>query len=567
MARSLIKVPTWLIYGLVVIGVAIAVNGVSLLSDHLLDNVDLRTHYQWATQFSNALAEGVIYPRWMPLANHGLGEPSFVIVHPGYYYSVAFIKALGFDLWSAMRLAAVASTIMVGIVTVWLLHGQIPNRAALVSAVLLQTLPFTAFLFGFHAALPWHFSVPLAILVIGLTIIKSSRRIDLLLSTAVALLCVTHLLVAFMVLLCLSVFHVLNVLHQGTSKLKESVIPWGCSVALGLGLSAIYWLLAATSTPLFSAETRIDDHYLNWRNSFVFPFITSTFFGIRWALIQWVMPIVPLMFLSASAWGLAAQRRIPTQLWHAACNLWIVGIIAFLLSSELAYPLYASVPLLANVQWPYRFLTVSGIAGTLAFVLIANTVLRRPDSVMIRAAIALCVVVSLALFFVLQYKQYAEGATPNLGPKTMDGYVGQRGAEPASVGPKWKKFIEGGGLDGYCDRAGIICETKLSHSTHRIWEITTDKAREIVLPLFAFPAWQVSVDDVPIATTIDKPTGLIALRIQPGTYAVSVRWSLLWQERVGLTLSSISLLIFATVFVAQRRRKTSKPPLAPLEGS
>ena len=45
-----------------------------------------------------------------------------------------------------MRWAATASTFPVGLVTVWLLRNQVSYRWALASAVLLQTLPFAAFL-------------------------------------------------------------------------------------------------------------------------------------------------------------------------------------------------------------------------------------------------------------------------------------------------------------------------------------------------------------------------------------------------------------------------------------
>lgn len=549
-----LKAPTWLVSCAVLGAVALAVHGVALLSGHVIRSVDFVIHYQWTTQFSDVLAEGTLYPRWMPLANEGLGEPSFVIVHPGYYYVMALLKALGLNLWTAMRWAAAASTFLVGLVTTGLLHRRLPYRWALASAVLLQTMPFAAFVFGFHAALPWHFSFPMAVMVIGLTTIRCRRRIDLLLALAVGLLCVTHLLVAFMVLFCLAVMQGLSALRQTKSEDRASLIPWATSVALGLGLSAVYWLLAATSAPLFPVETRIDDHFLNWRNSFIFPFVTSGIFGTRWAVVQWVMPIVPLAFLLVTAWALAIQQREQSEEWRAASRLCIVGGVALLMSSELAYPLYAKIPYLTNIQFPYRFLTVSSIAGALALSLVAPAAFRDSGMRLIRCAIAGCAALSVMLFIAFQYKQYMEGVDPGLGPKTMAGRVGQRGAEPASIGPDWQKYIEGGGLDGYCRGTGLMCEATLGESHHRIWHITSDSRAEVLLPLFAFPAWQVSLDDVLVSARVDLPTGLIAVEIPPGRHSVSVRWSLLWQERVGLALSAASLVFCAAIFSVRRCR-------------
>ncbi len=63
-------------------GVALGAHAVALLTGHVIFTVDFVIHYQWATQFSNVLAEGTWCPRWMPLANHGLGDASFVIGSP-----------------------------------------------------------------------------------------------------------------------------------------------------------------------------------------------------------------------------------------------------------------------------------------------------------------------------------------------------------------------------------------------------------------------------------------------------------------------------------------------------
>ena len=111
---GLIKLPNWLVICSILGSFALALNAVTLLSEHVIYSVDFVIHYQWVTQFFNALVEGTVYPRWMPLANFGLGEPSFIIVHPAYYYIVSLLKALGLDLWTAMRWTATASTALVG---------------------------------------------------------------------------------------------------------------------------------------------------------------------------------------------------------------------------------------------------------------------------------------------------------------------------------------------------------------------------------------------------------------------------------------------------------------------
>jgi hypothetical protein len=64
--------------------VAAAAYAPLLVTDRVIPNIDFQTHYRWLTQFSAALAEGTWYPRWMPLANLGLGELHYS-PYPLYY--------------------------------------------------------------------------------------------------------------------------------------------------------------------------------------------------------------------------------------------------------------------------------------------------------------------------------------------------------------------------------------------------------------------------------------------------------------------------------------------------
>ncbi|MCC8991842.1 MAG: hypothetical protein LM514_04535 [Streptococcus sp.] len=55
---------------------------------------DLAVHYQWVTQFHIALSEGVWVPRWASLSHLSLGDPTFLYIHPAYYYVVALVNFL-----------------------------------------------------------------------------------------------------------------------------------------------------------------------------------------------------------------------------------------------------------------------------------------------------------------------------------------------------------------------------------------------------------------------------------------------------------------------------------------
>ena len=51
--------------------------------------IDLHVHYQWAAQFEQAIREEVWVPRWAALSHEGLGDATFLHIHPLYYYLAA----------------------------------------------------------------------------------------------------------------------------------------------------------------------------------------------------------------------------------------------------------------------------------------------------------------------------------------------------------------------------------------------------------------------------------------------------------------------------------------------
>jgi hypothetical protein len=516
---------------------ALLVHAVSLCADRVVDNIDLRTHYQWAWQFQSALSEGVLYPRWMPLANGGLGEPAFVIIHPAWYGLVAGLSSLGFDLWLAMRLAAFLSTVALGLLVFQTLRRHVTPAWALGAAMLLQASPFGVFLFGFHAALPWHFSLAGAAAVILWSV--NEKRSGPALAAAVALLSVTHLLVTFMVLLCVGA----SLLAEAIWKRRGLLFArWLLPVSVGLGCGAVYWLLAATSGGLFNAATRADEFYLSWRNSFAWPFVTAQLFGTRWALAQWVLPLVPLVGLVIAG--------VPLLRWYSkgrddngllAARLAAVAGFALVLASELSYPLYASFGFMTNVQWPYRFIAVASLAAPLA-VALALGHQAHLCSTRQRLALAVACALSMLLAAALLVKQFREGERQVVSSVTLVGEFGQPGALPVGVGPYWREYLRNGGLEAECAAANWRCQQLVNGSAHAQFQLSGDAAARLRLPRFAFPAWHLTLNGRRVEIERDASTGLLMLSLPAGDYRVDLRWASLWQERVGAWVSITSVL-------------------------
>lgn len=532
---------------------------VSLATGRLNDGTDLTAHYRWVVQFHQVLSEGTLYPRWLPLANGGLGEPTFVIIHPGWYYVIAMLHSAGLDVWLAMRAAATLSVFGLGLVAFHFLSPLMSLRRSLFGVAAVQLLPFSTFLLGFHAALPWHFSMPLALFVICRVLSRAARKqddsIDLILALAVGALCVFHLMVAFMVGLSLVLGLLIRSMLERDGGAVRRLMGMTLSMGIGVGLAAFYWLPALTSGPLFVAASDEQMRHLDWRNSFAFPAVTSGVYGVRWALVQWWLAYVPLVQVLVVAFLLRWRgAELSASVRGAAVGLLSIGVVALVLASELSYFLYHYLPLLAKVQFPYRFLTVAFLACSLALVL----AMPRACSVKRGSVLGVCMlscsvlVASIAFSFALQLKQLRDVPAAKLGQATMEGLIGYPTALPASARAGWKDYVSQGGLDGYCSRSALTCEVTENRAHSRTWRITSSLDSWVNLPVFSFPAWELAVNGSEATVRTDEASGVISVAISPGLSEVRLRWAPLLQDWVGMAISALAVLTL--VMVASRRR-------------
>jgi len=75
---------------------------------------DIYNYSSMAAQFTGALHEGFIYPRWLPLNFWGYGSPTFILYSPLAYYLVAFFDLFCGSMISSMNLAKFIAFFLAG---------------------------------------------------------------------------------------------------------------------------------------------------------------------------------------------------------------------------------------------------------------------------------------------------------------------------------------------------------------------------------------------------------------------------------------------------------------------
>lgn len=517
-----------------------------LLTAQLAAQWDVGVHLRWADQFYSAMREGWWLPRWAHASLNGLGDPTFLYYQPLFYYLTSIFALLGLPLPYWLLLGAVTIYVLSALALYrYFLRVYPPYRSAL-GAMFVLASPPVFFLATQMAAFPWVLSFPLSILFVAESLRERPRlaRVAIL----IALICLSHILSAMMTLLCTGIARLIFAFPS--QKTIRAHLTWGAGIALGFGLAAFYLYPALTQLSLITPGGWTNGSGYDWRRSFAFPVVTYFQYGLKWTGPQWTLAaLTPIMAVLAL---LPLRGTVATPMTITARRLAVVALVAAALGSELAYPLYAVFTPLHKLQFPYRFLFLGSLLASIAFMIQLN---EGAWSRWSKAARALAVLLFAAYFgqlAILEWKLLSGGKRLPDRAEVMTGRFGQPEYLPAVAGPGWKRYADSGKLDGECRRLDIACG-ELRHRTHDLSVvISTEKSVRVRLPLFAFPAWQASVDGQVQPYAVDKETGMFQVDLPAGRHQVVLRWVPLPAENIGKWISAATLCLLAAVLFIQR---------------
>lgn len=541
----------------VIAGTAVVIFLQPLLFLRMLPLHDFLIHLRWADQFYSALQEGQLLPRWAHASFSGLGDPTFFYYQPLFYYISSTFLALGITPNRAVVLAAAMPYVLTSIIAYQTVLKPHPDKWGLAGALLVVISPSFLFVSTHMGLLPWTLGVPLSIWFI-LESLRQRPRIAVL-AILLCLVCLSHLLSALMALCCAGPSRL--ILNGLARRSLGTHITWGVGLTIGLGLSAFFVYPAVTQLSLINPDGWTSNRTFDWHASMMFPTFTYARFGARWMAFQWFFPVVVLamaLFVVFSPKTGSGSRNENTAFRYA-----IASLVAFGLGSELAYPLYTYLSPLQKLQFPYRFLPIAAIMSAIAFVLHLNEGGWHRATRLMRNIAVLLILSYCAQAYFVQWSLYRNGKPLPERSSYMAGHFGQSEYLIAARGPHWKSFIKDGKLAGECSRLGIQCEEapKQTHSYSAVLE--TSHPVLLRLPIFAFPAWGLTVDGQPQPLVPDPETGLVLIHLPPGRHIANLAWMGLPAEHTGrrITEAAFGLLLLA-LFVSPllERRRTQRVP-------
>ena len=313
------------------------------------------------------IKQGYLYPRWVDELTFGFGDPLFNFYPPLVYYLGEIFHLLGFSYIWSIKLVFIFGFI-IGAISSYFLVKEILGRLAGFLGATVFTYYFYHLINAYvRGALSefWAMNlVPFIFLFLYRLAKRPHLKNSLYLALSIALVFLAHQLVALPLIFFLFFFFIYCFLTVSNKKKFFYHALFGG--ILGLGLSAFYWL------PMFYERkfTFLDIELGGYQDHFIFPYqfwyspwgfgasVKGIIDGMSFQLGK--IPILLIVFSLVSFFLLLLRTAKKTYLNHFFFFL-LLMVFGLWMTTEYSYLIWNNFKLLWNLQFPWRFLSVSAI--------------------------------------------------------------------------------------------------------------------------------------------------------------------------------------------------------------
>ncbi len=505
---------------------------------------DMPQHYQFALTFSENLQNGNIYPNWSG-ANQDFGDAGIRFYPPLSYYVLIFFDLISGDWFVASKLTFVFWFFLGGLGVYFWAREWFSENASLLGALLYIFTPYhanqiyNAFTYAEFAAAS---ILPFCFLFVT-RICRGSRVADVIgLGVSFGLLILTHLPMTVIGSLALLIYSLATLRKQDIIK---SLTRLACSPALGLLASAFYWVRIVTELNFVNhAKEEFISGAYDFHSNFLaaFFYVSSDYYLDRSLWFGDLILLVTLGFF------------IPSIVIFYYCSragekpglIGVVILLAFavFIATPLSVPIWENFSYLQKVQFPWRWLAIISLCGTIlavsGFEHLASAFRSRMRPLVL-----------LAVGFMIAGVVFT--ATQIIRPAILLGrsefqnrIENLAGAESCKCWwPVW------GQRGAFAQKTMVVAENRGVEITmwdreDRSFRIDAGKAGYARIATFWYPHWKAEVNGTPVQLhRADDGTILIPIRSE------AVKVKLFFQEPLFLEIAKyVSLITWLTILLS-----------------
>jgi len=544
---------------------------------------DLASHVYRAFELEQLLRSGVFFPRWGPHLVHGYGYPVFnFFPYLSHYLISVTHMATGMDYLWAYRVVALGVTILAGW-GAYLCAGDFfrDESAGLLAAIAYVYSPYLLMTANVRGGLPESLALaalPFALWAWG----RAARRATwfiVLGGVSYAVIILSHNGSA----LQLSPVLLAYALWRGRGQhWRFSVVYISATAALGLCLSAFYWLPALLELDYVQVAAGYASTGIIYYNNFtplsgLFSYppvpVDSDLLNPP---VSSPVAFITLTLAILTCWRASAQKRGQREVLFLGL-LYITLLFLVLPQSRW---IWDSMALLQLTLWPWRFI---GPASLTIAILAAGivTLQTRGKIPVLLICISLLIINGIPWFYPPREPLASPQSTADLAGFEMPPWlIGT--STTAEYLPVWVQQLPDSTAqrdalfsDPDPDRlhrerlaSGVMAEHTLNQLLRDEYRIVAEDNSTLTFRQFYFPGWHASIDGIPVQISVTRPHGLMSVHVPSGEHKLTLSFGSTQARRwaggvslVALVVAIASAFVFAAEATPMRWRSMQMQPV------
>lgn len=519
---------------------------------------DTFAYTSWAWQFTEALKEGVIYPRWMPLNFWGYGSPTFIFYPPLAYYLVAFFNIFTDSVISAMNTVKFMSLFLSAAGMFFLVKEFYSEKIAILTSVFYIIFPFNVsnlYISGaFASTISFMWFSP--IMLFTYRYFKGGQFKNLIFAGACyGGLILTHLINAYMFGFVIAAFVIyMAIANRRLKDIIATLFIW----LIGTLVSAAYLI------PLFYEKQFINfetfQSMANYADLFILPNRTERLpIDYFWAVYYFEIAI-PVLFYLVLLCLLYLQipklNNIEKFRQKATINKFLVSISLFTIFLQFGISsfLWENIPYFKYIQFPVRWLNI-----TVFIIIFLSAAGFYGLEVLHRIKTRYFIVALFFLLCLLLDVRTISKANIFTGQELLPAKAVNWTTEHLPAGVDLNKIKN----DNFPEKAVITSgngslEIVKWKSAERVIKITASESITVRIKTFYFPGWKAYIGEKQAGTKTEKDTGAMLIDMPKGEHIIELRFEDTPIRYYSKIISMISFLIMALIVIksVSNRRKT-----------
>ena len=489
----------------------------SLLTPGLPVTHDNIVHTARIAAFYKSLLEGNLIPRWAGDLNWGYGHPILMFVYPLPSYLAAILHALGFSYVATVKIIYAQAFIASGLLMYLWAKEELGQKAGFATALLYAFAPYRFVDLYIRGALGEHiaFIFPPLIMFSMYKAVNSKKEKYLwgaVISLSMAALILSHNMLSIVFLPLLLGYALVLALRnkKRLATFLTSLVP----LIIAFLLSAFFWIPALLERKYTLIDIVTKGEVLT-RFETVTRLIYSPWKYAGTGEFSAQLGIIGLIFLLLSIFKI--QRVIKEGKFSLYLLMLILLIVSIFMMLPISSFLYEHISVLANFQFPWRFLSLSIITLAVICGITISTFKDTTQKITLPLLTAAVLLLTYTFWRPIDYKSYPDTYFENEFQGTTD---------TGESSPIWSvRFMEKKATQPIMVVDGDARIENLSqNSTKKSFHLTSTTPSKIVVNTLYFPNWSLYINNQAqqIEFQDQEYQGLITFHVPEGSSDVKI---------------------------------------------